>query len=210
MQVDSKHLHKIEKLRKQAKDMSKSSGLQLAVSQNTLASEIGYSSWADMISKSVELSVPCRPEPTNPDVVRLWGDNGAGRAWLGELANSGYSVTVNSTGNAVEFSASTYPDSWKKLYEKSGFIMVDPILISSLFAGNSAKRWSEIKAPDVRGVLKKAADHGLNFGATVTRSQNGPISLLNTARSDREYTDGELVQLSEWFDRFLFFFSGDT
>ncbi len=87
--------------------------------------------------------------------------------------------------------------------------MVDPILIPSHCTGSRAKRWSEIKVPDIKGVLKKAGNHGLKFGATVIRSQNGHVSLLNTARSDQEYTDGEVVQLSEWFDMFLFFFSED-
>ncbi|WP_171182014.1 hypothetical protein [Ruegeria sp. HKCCD8929] len=98
MLVDSHQLHQIEKLRKKAKDLANSSGLQLAKSQNNLAREIGYSSWADMISKSVDLSVPDKTEASDHDVVRLWNKNEAGRARLGEVAKSGYSVTVNSPG----------------------------------------------------------------------------------------------------------------
>lgn len=125
------------------------------------------------------------------------------RAWLHSMTTSGFALVVNKNPLGVEYFDSTYADEWQVLYKQKHYVWVDPIVLNAMLYGNSDKRWSDIKAPDVRGVWKTAKLYGLVYGATFARTRALNKSLLSLAREDREFTDTEMFQLSNWFDQFL-------
>lgn len=125
------------------------------------------------------------------------------RLWLHSMSTGGFTLAVNKTPFGVEYFDSTFPDEWQMLYKQKHFVWVDPIVLNAMWNGNSDKRWSEIKAPDVRGVWKTASVYGLVYGATFARTRAINKSLLSLSRSDREFSDDEMDRLSNWFDKFL-------
>ena len=63
-----------------------------------------------------------------------------------------------------------------------------------------AARWSDLGLEDSQGVLELAKNHGLNFGAVVSCSDEtdaGQRSFGFFCRSDREYDDPELKVFSD-------------
>lgn len=117
------------------------------------------------------------------------------RVWLNSMTTAGFALAVNKTPFGVEYFDTTYPDEWQVLFKQKHFVWVDPIVLNAMWYGNSNKRWSEIKAPDVRGVWKTAKFYGLVFGATFARTRAINKSVLSLARNDREFTEQEMDQL---------------
>ena len=94
------------------------------------------------------------------------------------------------------------PEDWAKVYANSGFILGDPVFLWSAL-NRGVTRWSEIEITDFHGVLEMAKGYGLNFGVVASRLENGRLSLLSVARSDREYTDEEVDLCSNLLDEAL-------
>lgn len=125
-----------------------------------------------------------------------------------DIGTAGVVISFNYTFRGPEYFESTYPEAWQELYENEHFHMKDPVLMwSATHSGN--KRWSEIKLPDMFGVLKHAAAHGLNFGATFSRFANRKRSVLSVSRSDREIDDQEMELLATIFDRLVDIVDGE-
>jgi LuxR family transcriptional regulator len=76
-------------------------------------------------------------------------------------------------------------------------MLLDPVM-KWVYQNRGVCRWSEVALPDPADVLSAAARHGLRFGAAVAISQEdqtGQRSFGSFARSDREFTDEEMVIL---------------
>ena len=81
-------------------------------------------------------------------------------------------------------------------YNSHSYYLRDPLVFWGVGVEGTT-RWSSIPLPDPFGVMKKAAAHGLNYGAV---SSYGPItsrSIVGISRSDREFDDDELTFLRE-------------
>lgn len=117
---------------------------------------------------------------------------------LREWAPSGFILAFNLTFRGPEHLHSEYPEAWRKLYEERNYFFTDPILVWAV--GNSgSRRWSEIKLPDIRGMMTEACLFDLNYGAVFSRKNGQKRSFLTMSRKDREFTDTELEVIDEKF-----------
>jgi LuxR family transcriptional regulator, quorum-sensing system regulator SdiA len=115
---------------------------------------------------------------------------------LDQLAPMGYTVGLHIRFASPLFYKSSYPKEWVDYYNSHSYYLRDPLVFWGVGVEGTT-RWSRIPLPDPFGVMKKAANHGLQYGAV---SSYGPItsrSIVGIARSDREFTDAELDHLKE-------------
>lgn len=112
---------------------------------------------------------------------------------------AGFILAYNITYRGPSFFVTEFPKAWQREYEKEGYSFCDPILLHSLTVATD-RRWSEIKFPDARGMMKRAKEHGLAFGAVFSRKVSGKRTVLSVAREDRETSDDEMVALGLAFD----------
>lgn len=121
---------------------------------------------------------------------------------LREFATSGFVFAVNIRWKGPEFLHSEFPQEWRTLYEESNFFMFDPIYYWTVME-TGVKRWSEIRYPNPKIVSNKASEHGLVFGAIVSKKLNGEKSFLSAARPDRELTDTELLRMDDLMSKWV-------
>jgi LuxR family transcriptional regulator, quorum-sensing system regulator SdiA len=91
------------------------------------------------------------------------------------------------------------PVSWVREYTVSGLIVHDPA-IAWAYKNSGVARWSELSENDSQGVLELAKNHGLNFGAVVSCTDDvsaGQRSFGFFCRCDREFRPVELQCLNE-------------
>jgi LuxR family transcriptional regulator len=115
---------------------------------------------------------------------------------LDQLAPMGYTVGLHIRFATPLIYKSSYPTAWVDHYNSNSYYLRDPLVFWGVGVAGTI-RWSDIPLPDPFGVMKKAASHGLNYGAV---SSYGPItsrSIVGIGRSDREFDDSELGQLRE-------------
>ncbi len=115
---------------------------------------------------------------------------------LDQLAPMGYTVGLHIRFATPLIYKSSYPTSWVDHYNSHSYYLRDPLVFWGVGVEGTT-RWSAIPLPDPFGVMKKAAGHGLKYGAV---SSYGPItsrSIVGISRSDREFEDGELGVLRE-------------
>lgn len=123
------------------------------------------------------------------------------------LGESGFILAFNMTFRGPEYLHSEYPEDWQKIYEDRNYFFVDPVLVWSVTKSGN-KRWSEIRLPDIRNVMKEAEKYGLNYGAAFSRKFMNKRSFMTISRSDREFTDEELAHLGEKFDHLVSYVIG--
>lgn len=111
---------------------------------------------------------------------------------LRELASGGYALGFHLQFTTPKFVFQTYPKEWLDFYSSNGLIMVDP-MVAWGFEQTGAQRWSGLD--DTAGVLKMAADYGLNYGVVIVTVSGDSRSICGFAREDREFTDDEIEQL---------------
>jgi LuxR family transcriptional regulator len=117
------------------------------------------------------------------------------------LGPQGFILVSNMGLRGPEFFHSEYPKEWQREYEAKNYTWGDPILIwSMMFTGD--RRWSEINAPDPRGVLEAAKRFGITFGAIFSRG-GVKKTVLSLSRADREFTDEEMTLISGLMDRLV-------
>lgn len=115
---------------------------------------------------------------------------------LDQLAPMGFTVGLHIRFATPLVYKSSYPPAWVDHYNSHSYYLRDPLVFWGVGVEGTT-RWSSIPLPDPFGVMKKAAGHGLNFGAV---SSYGPItsrSIVGIGRSDREFDDDELGKLRE-------------
>ncbi len=115
---------------------------------------------------------------------------------LGLIAPMGYTVGLHIRYASPLVYKSSYPKEWVDHYNSHSYYLRDPLVFWGVGIEGTT-RWSHIPLPDPFGVMKKAATYGLNYGAV---SSYGPItsrSIVGISRSDREFMDEELEQLTE-------------
>ena len=115
------------------------------------------------------------------------------------LGESGFIMAFNMTFRGPEYLHSEYSEEWQKIYEEKNYFFVDPVLIWCV-TKSGTKRWSDIKLPDIRGVMKEARKHGLTYGAAFSRKSLNKRSFLTISRPDREFTDQEISHLDDKFN----------
>jgi LuxR family transcriptional regulator len=118
---------------------------------------------------------------------------------LSSLAPAGCYIGLRVGFSYPSEEANRLPEAWIEHYTANGLVVHDPVL-KWVYANQGVCRWSEIGLDDPEGVLVRAAEHGLVYGAVVsvvTPEQHGRRSYGNFLRSDREYDSTELSFLHE-------------
>ncbi|MFV0383415.1 autoinducer binding domain-containing protein [Paracoccus sp. (in: a-proteobacteria)] len=113
---------------------------------------------------------------------------------LEQLGVSGFVLGFGLRFGQPDFFLSKYPEAWTTIYEQENYFFGDPVAAWTI-ARTGATRWSAVKFPDPRGVMKHAAKYGLKFGATFVEKVGRKRSFLSLARPDRELTDTEMMVL---------------
>ena len=115
-----------------------------------------------------------------------------------ELANAGFYIAYRVEFLLPEFEYNSLPRAWVAKYTQQGLMMLDPVM-RWIYGNNGSIRWSDIDIPDTSGVLDRAAEYGLSYGAAVSlmsETEGGLRSFGNFAREDREFTDDEVNELT--------------
>lgn len=118
---------------------------------------------------------------------------------LHRLAPAGWIMGFNITYTGPEYLVNQYPDAWRRVYEERNYFIGDPVLMWTI-GKSGVTRWSAIRIPDMRGVMRHAAEYGLAYGAAFSRKVGSKRSFLTLARSDREFTDEEIAEVDEKFN----------
>lgn len=114
---------------------------------------------------------------------------------LSLLAPAGYFAGFHIRFAAPLMSFQTYDQRWTDHYTEQGYALRDPTIAWG-FSTVGSSRWRDFGIPDTFNILSEAKEYGLCFGVTVSC---GPISsrtIASFARSDREYTDSEIEEVT--------------
>lgn len=113
---------------------------------------------------------------------------------LAEIAPLGYAVGTHIRFGTPLFTRSTMPESWQKSYDDNAYALRDPMVFWGISKAGVI-RWSEITLLDPFGVITKAAEHGLKYGATASCGKITSRTLVGVARADREFDDDEIAEV---------------
>lgn len=116
-------------------------------------------------------------------------------AQLELLAPTGYHVGLHIRFAAPLMTFQTYPEAWNDRYTRNAYVLRDPMIAWGI-SRTGATRWSEIGLPDPFGIMKDAASHGLVYGVCVSCGHITSRTVAGAARSDREFTDEEVAEIS--------------
>lgn len=115
---------------------------------------------------------------------------------IAEVAPAGYFLALRIRGSAPMMAFQTYPQGWIDEYTEGGYILRDPISSWAMTVGGSI-RWSSPLLPDPFRVFRKAAKHGLHYGASVAHGSVGALTICSFSRGDRELTDEEIARVRD-------------
>lgn len=114
---------------------------------------------------------------------------------LHHASPAGFAIALHVKFTAPRYLFQSYAKDWLDMYSRNGLVLHDPVVRWG-FSNTGTIRWSELDRETGGAVLDQAAEHGLRFGAVVAMVRNGTRSMGGFARSDREPTDAEIVDLS--------------
>lgn len=120
-------------------------------------------------------------------------------AKLREIGPAGFILGFNYTFRGPELMVCEYPDDWRAEYEERNYFMGDPILMW-MTMNSGALRWSDIRLPDMRGILDRAKRYDLRYGLAVSVKKGRKRSICTIARSDRELTEAEIGHVAARFE----------
>lgn len=118
---------------------------------------------------------------------------------LSEIAPTGFFLAIRMGFFFPVFERKTLPAKWIERYTTRGYMVSDPVMHWS-YQNTGYVRWSDIDSPDPMHVMENARNHGLNFGAAVCVTdpkEGGQRSFASFARTDREFTENELLELHD-------------
>lgn len=114
---------------------------------------------------------------------------------LEALAPVGYTAGIHIRFASPLYMRSTYPQAWQDLYASNNYALRDPLVFWGI-SKTGYVRWSEINLPDPFGVLTKAAEHGLIYGAVASCGKITSRTIVGVSRNDREFTDSEMREVA--------------
>lgn len=119
---------------------------------------------------------------------------------LRALAPAGHYVGLHIRNSTPLISLIGYPQAWMIRYMENGYTMRDPVVAWG-FSQSGVSRWSDVNIPDPFGILEEAKEFGITFGAVVSIGLMQSRTIAGAARSDREFTDDELVEVADIVQR---------
>lgn len=121
-------------------------------------------------------------------------------ARLARVSPAGYFVGLHIRFASPLLTIQTYDPAWIEHYTANAYAMRDPMTAWG-FSTTGAARWSEIEIPDPFGIMTEAAGFGLRFGVEVAVGPITSRTIAGSARSDREFTDAEMAEISRIIHR---------
>jgi len=121
---------------------------------------------------------------------------------LNRYGSKGFFLGIHIKFNGPEQLFSTYPEEWQTYYTDNNLLTFDPVFLWAV-SNLGTKRWSDIKLPDIKGVMHKARKFGMNYGVVLTCKVGRKKSILTLSRRDREFLDEELEILEGIFNRLV-------
>jgi len=119
-----------------------------------------------------------------------------GLAKLTELAPAGYALGLHIRFASAQIMINTYDPRWIEIYTNRGYMLCDP-LVSWGFGTEGIARWSALNHPDPHRVMEQAQVYGLLYGVAVSCGPTSSRTIAGFGRSDREYTDAEIVEIAD-------------
>ena len=113
---------------------------------------------------------------------------------LSRAGSAGFAIGLHLTYTSPRYMLQSYPPAWSDRYSRKGYLMLDPTVHWGL-ENHGWVRWGDLAELDADGILLEAAGFGLHYGLTVTVLARGSRSIASFARSDREYSDDEAVDM---------------
>ncbi len=113
---------------------------------------------------------------------------------LGQFAPEGYFVGLHIRFATPLMDFNTYPQDWLDHYTEQAYALRDPIIAWG-FGQIGAARWSNLGIPDTFEILSEAAAYGLKYGAAISHGAISSRTICGVARSDREYSDDEIIEI---------------
>lgn len=113
-------------------------------------------------------------------------------ATIGDIAPGGYLLALRIGGTSPLQAYHTYPQAWIDEYTQNGYMLRDPLMTWALTIGGTV-RWSSALLLDPFRIFRKAAKHGLHFGASVAHGPISSLTICSMARADREFSDEEIA-----------------
>jgi LuxR family transcriptional regulator len=120
-------------------------------------------------------------------------------AQMHTLAPTGWIMGFNLTYRGPEHLYNAYPEAWRKIYEDRNYFFGDPIAMWTM-THEGADRWSNVRIPDIRGVMSAAKKFKLNYGLAISRKVAGKRSFLTLSHPDREFTNEEIARCTTKFN----------
>lgn len=114
---------------------------------------------------------------------------------LSLIAPAGYFIGLHIRFAAPLMSFQTYNQRWLDHYTEQGYALRDPTIAWG-FSTVGVSRWSELGIPDPFGILDEAKSFGLIFGMSVSCGEISSRTIASFARTDREYTESEMEEIS--------------
>ncbi|MFD0980379.1 autoinducer binding domain-containing protein [Tropicimonas aquimaris] len=121
-------------------------------------------------------------------------------AKLAAMSPAGYFVGLHIRFASPLLTIQTYDPAWIEHYTANAYVMRDPVTAWA-FSTTGYARWSELGIPDPFGIMEEAAGFGLRFGVAVSAGPVSSRTIAGAARSDREFADSEMEQISRIIDR---------
>ena len=119
---------------------------------------------------------------------------------IGLIATAGYSIGLHIRFTSPLMMFQTYSQTWRDHYTERGYVLRDP-MVAWGFSCEGCVRWSDPVLLDPFKLFVEAASFGLHYGATVACGPVRSRTIASFARSDREFSDKELLTLTEKVQR---------
>ncbi|MCI2399147.1 autoinducer binding domain-containing protein [Aliiroseovarius subalbicans] len=114
---------------------------------------------------------------------------------LTDRAPTGYFLGLHIRFAAPLMTFQTYPQVWADHYTQNAYALRDPLIAWGI-SRTGATRWCDIDIPDPFGIMDEARTFGLTHGVSISCGKVTSRTIAGVARSDREFTDAEIAELS--------------
>ncbi len=119
---------------------------------------------------------------------------------LTEIAPAGWQTGIHIRFAQPLYLRSTYPQAWQDFYATNAYSLRDPLVFWGI-SKTGTVRWSEIALPDPFGVMNKAHEFGLRFGAVISCGKITSRTIVGIAHGEREFTDEEIAETAAITDK---------
>lgn len=112
------------------------------------------------------------------------------------LSPLGFGIGLHIRFLAPLIALNTWPKEWQDHYSENVYGLRDP-MVAWAFTKTGFCRWTDCPFPDPFGIIKKAKNHGLSYGATISCGPLSSRTMAGVTRDDRDFKDDELEAIEK-------------